>query len=265
MNAPAAHRHLIDRAAAAPLWAQVQADVTRRLDAGEFERGFPGEKQLVTEYGVSRHTVREALRSLRESGVIEGGRGRQSRVASREISQPQGTLYSLFASVEAAGHRQRSAVRRLEARADAVVAARLGLEGSAPLIYLERLRMLDDEPFATDRVWLPAQVAAPLLGVDFTQTSLYGQLAERCGVILTGGRESVRAVVPSYGERRLLELPSDVAALSIERVGEVRGQPVEFRHTVVRGDRFAFTTDLTTPDRIAVSLADRPVRTKENP
>lgn len=249
------HPQVPDRAAAAPLWAQVQADITRRLQTGEFEQEFPGEKQLVAQYGVSRHTVREALRALREGGVVEGGRGRQSRVARPEVSQPQGTLYSLFASVEAAGHRQRSVVRRLESRADGVVAARLGLEGSTPLVYLERLRLLDDEPFAADRIWLPAPLAAPLLDVDFTETSFYQQLAERCGVTLTGGHEAVRAVIPSLGERRLLDLPADVAAFSIERVGELHGQPVELRHTVVRGDRFAFTADLTSPDRIAVTLA----------
>lgn len=243
----------IDRASALPLWAQVQADITRRIRRGEFDREFPGEHQLVAEYDVSRHTIRAALRELREGGLLEGGRGRPTRVAEHEIRQDQGTLYSLFSSVERSGHRQRSVVRALDARADGVVAARLGLEESTPLIYLERLRLSDEEPLAFDQVWIPAQLAAPLLESDFTRTSVYAELERCCDIRLTGGREQVRAVVPSAGERRLLGLGEGTAALHVERLGELRGRPVEWRQTLFRGDRFAFATDLASPDRFTVT------------
>ncbi|GAY10962.1 predicted transcriptional regulator of N-acetylglucosamine utilization, GntR family [Pseudonocardia sp. N23] len=79
----------------------------------------------------------------------------------------------MFASVEQAGHEQRSIVHTLDLRADGSVAARLGLEVSTPLVYLERLRLADDEPLALDRVWLPGSLAAPLLDVDFSHMALY--------------------------------------------------------------------------------------------
>ncbi len=41
----------------------------RRLEAKAFGGAFPGELQLATEYDVSRHTVREALRRLRQAGI----------------------------------------------------------------------------------------------------------------------------------------------------------------------------------------------------
>lgn len=247
----------VDRSSALPLWAQVQADLERRLRAGEFASAFPGEMALVQQYGVSRHTVRASLRHLRESGLVEASRGRPPRVADREISQPLGTLYSLFASVEASGHQQHSIVRALDARADGTVATRLGLEESTPLVHLERIRFSDDEPLAMDRVWLPARLAAPLLDADFTQTSLYDELAARCGITLTGGKERVRAVLPTPAERLLLDIPADSAALAIERTGELRGQPVEWRQTLVRGDRFSLVTDLGGRDRPSVAVLDR--------
>jgi GntR family transcriptional regulator len=237
----------VDRSSPMPLWAQVRADLERRLRRGEFADSFPGELALVEQYAVSRHTVREALRELRSSGLVEAARGRAPRVADTEITQSQGTLYSLFASAEGAGHRQRSIVRALDARADGTVAVRLGLEESTPLVYLERIRLVDEEPLAMDRVWLPARLAAPLLEADFTRTSLYGELRDRCGVRLTGGRERIRAVVPTTAERVLLGIPDRTAAFEIERTGEVGGRPVEWRQTVVRGDRFSMVTDLTRP------------------
>ncbi|MBW0092007.1 GntR family transcriptional regulator [Pseudonocardia sp. KRD-184] len=246
----------LDRARHDPLWSQLLADLRRRLDAGEFADAFPGELVLVGEYGVSRHTVREALRRLRDEGTVVAGRGRSPRLAEpAEIRQPLGALYSLFSSVEAAGLSQRSVVRTLEVRADGVIAARLGLEESTPLVFLERLRMAGTAPLAVDRVWLPHAIAAPLLDVDFTHTALYAELARACGITLTAGREDIRAVVPSEAERDLLAVGPDVAAFAIERLGLVGSDAVEWRHTLVRGDRFTVTADFSTRGGYRLGLA----------
>jgi GntR family transcriptional regulator len=231
-----------------PLWAQVLADLRQRLADGEFVTAFPGELVLVNEYQISRHTVREALRRLRQEGLVTASRGRQPKVIvdAVEIEQPLGALYSLFASVEAAGLEQRSVVQALDVRADGVIATRLGLEESTPLVYLERLRMAGPEPLALDRVWLPERLAAPLLEADFSHTALYDEYASRCGVHLTGGKEHIRAVMPYPAEQWLLGTGPGSAAFAIERLGCANGRPVEWRHTLVRGDRFAVTTDLAT-------------------
>ena len=201
----------LDRSRSMPLWAQLLADLRRRLDHDEFGVAFPGELALAAEYGVSRHTVREAVRRLREKGLVVAGRGRTPRRAGPDaIEQPLGEIYSLFTAVEATGRVQRSVIRTLDVRADGVVAARLGLEESTPLVHLERLRLADAEPLAVDRVWLPERLAAPLLDVDFSRTGLYAEYAQRCGVRVTGGREAIRAVVPDAGQRRLLGIGPDI-------------------------------------------------------
>ncbi|MGW5051784.1 GntR family transcriptional regulator [Actinokineospora sp. NPDC004072] len=229
------------------LWVQLLADLRRRVAAGEFADGFPGELPIADQYGVSRHTVRQALARLRGEGTVTAARGRAPKVLpSPGIEQSLGTLYSLFAAVEATGVPQRSVVQALDTRADGVVAARLGLEESTPLVYLERLRLAGDEPLAVDRAWLPADLAEPLLEVDFTRTALYEQYARLCGVHLTGGQERIRAVLPTPGERALLDLAHDVPALAIDRLGRAGDRPVEWRHTVVRGDLFSLTADLPT-------------------
>ncbi|OLF14164.1 GntR family transcriptional regulator [Actinophytocola xinjiangensis] len=232
------------------LWVQLLADLRRRLAEGEFTDAFPGELAIAEDYGVSRHTVRQALGELRADGTVTAARGRTPRVSTTpEIQQPLGTLYSLFAAVEATGVRQRSVVHALDTRADGVIAARLGLEESTPLVYLERLRLADGEPLAVDRAWLPHDLAAPLLDVDFSRTALYTEFADRCGVRLTSGTEHLRAVIPFRGERLLLGLdddPPSVAAFAIDRLGRAGGRPVEWRHTVVRGDLFSVTAELPT-------------------
>lgn len=240
---------LLDRDHAAPLWQQVLTDLEARLARGEFTDAFPGEIALVEEYAVSRHTIREALRRLREAGAVTAQRGRLPRVAGpAEIEQPIGALYSLYASVTAAGMDQRSIVRRLDRRADGVVAARLGLEESAPLVHLERLRLAGGEPLALDRIWLPAELAEPLLAADFSNTSLYAELAARCGVRLTGGQERLRASTASVGECALLDLDPGAAVFAIERLGMVGTRSVEWRQSVVRSDRFSLLASFSARD-----------------
>lgn len=248
-----------DRGSPLPLWAQVLADLQRRLASGEFDGAFPGELALVAQYEVSRHTVREALRRLRESGQVIAERGRAPRVAAQAIVQPLGSIYSLFASVEAMGRRQRSVVRALDLRRDADAAARLELDPDAELFHLERLRLADDEPLALDRVWLPAALGRPLLPADFTYTALYDELERRCGVRPDSGAEGIRAVVPNAEERRILGIPRSVAALAISRRALAGGRLVEWRQTLVRGDRFEMTAEFSARAGHRVSMtADAP-------
>jgi GntR family transcriptional regulator len=236
----------LERSGKVPVWLQLREDLVRRLESGEFAGRFPGELELTREYGVSRHTVRQALAQLRADGLVLAERGRQPRVAPRsEIEQPLGALYSLFASVEQGGQEQHSVVRALDVRADGVVAARLGLEESTPLVYLERLRGAGGEPLALDRAWLPRSVAEPILEADFTHTGLYRELAARAGLVLDHGREEIHAATPTGPERTLLHCPPGTAAFSIHRLGRARGRAVEWRHTLIRGDRFALTAEFS--------------------
>ncbi|GAB3476262.1 GntR family transcriptional regulator [Amycolatopsis cihanbeyliensis] len=236
----------LDRDTSVPLWRQLQRHLLTRVRAGEFADYVPGELALVEEYGVSRQTVRQALRQLRADGVIISERGRQPRIAPiPEISQPVGALYSLFASVQAAGLSQHSVVRTFDVRADAIIAERLDLEASTPLVYLERLRLAGEEPLALDRVWLPESLARPLLDADFRHTSLYDELDRRTGIRLDRGSEQIHAVVPTPAERVQLRCDAAAAAFSVSRIGHAEGRPVEWRHTVVRGDRFALTAEFS--------------------
>lgn len=236
----------LDRGSPMPLWAQLRADLLRRLDAGAFEEEFPGEMALVAVYQVSRQTVRAALRELRADGVVIAERGRRPRTAGRAlITQPLGALYSLFASVESAGLRQTSVIRGRDLRADGVIADRLGLEASTPLFRMERLRLAGDEPLALDTVWLPGDLGAPLLDADFTHTALYDELAARTGVRVDGGREHIRGVVPTAAEQRALGTPPSTGALLISRLGFAGDRPVEWRRTLIRGDRFALLAEFS--------------------
>lgn len=233
----------LDRNDPLPLWAQLEADLRRRLADGEFVARFPTDKELVDQYDVSRHTVREAVRRLTADGVLHRQRGRGSFVDPEAVEQPLGALYSLFRTVEAQGLVQRSDVLALDVRRDPEAAGALTEPVDADLVFLARLRRAGDEPLAVDRVWLPAAVAKPLLDVDFTRAALYDELATRCGVRLVGGTERIRPTHPDPEDAAHLAIPSSSPVFAVHRAGRAAERVVERRETVIRGDRYAFVAE----------------------
>jgi len=233
----------LDRDSPMPLWAQLETELRQRLESGEFDSGFPTDLDLTESYGVSRHTVREAVRHLNKTGVLRRERGKGTVVNRSEFEQSLGTLYSLFQSVESAGVEQTSEVIRLEVVSDAVAASHLLVDDDVELILLERLRLAGGAPLAVDRAWLRHDVAPTLLAVDWNHTALYAELAAAGAPVPNQGWERLTPIVPSPADRSRLGLRKTDAAFFLERLGCRDGTPIEWRTTIIRGDRYRFVTD----------------------
>ena len=210
----------LDRHSPLPLWAQLEAELRRRIDDGEFADGrFPTDLELTDAYQVSRHTVREAIRHLNKTGILKRERGRGTVINRSEFEQPLGTLYSLFQSIEATGTEQTSEVLEMGSVTDSIAASHLGLDEDDPLFLLARVRHAGGEALAVDRAWLPMSFAEPLLEVDWTHTALYDEMTRIGAPTPTTGWERLSPVIPPPADRALLDLPSGVAAFSLERLG----------------------------------------------
>lgn len=229
----------VDRASPLPLWAQIADELRRRVAEGEFEQRFPTEEELSHAYGVSRQTVREAVRHLQTDGLLVRQRGRGTHLARPVLEQPLHALYSLASTVRAQGLPERSQVRaRGRRRAPAGVRAALRLPAGDDVLYLERLRFAGADPIALDRSWLPWSLGANLMAADLDTGGLYEALAQYCGVRITGGQERIQPVVLDAASRRLLDVGAHTAAFAIERLARTGDDPVEWRHSLIRGDRY---------------------------
>ncbi len=234
----------LERSSAVPLWSQLETELRRRLDSGEFSDGpFPTDLELTTDYAVSRHTVREAIRHLNKTGVLKRERGRGTVVNRAEFEQSLGTLYSLFQSIESSGVKQTSTVLELAVVNDAIAASHLELDEDVDLVLLARVRFASGVPLAVDRAWMPASFAEPLLRVDWSRTALYDELRSMGAPVPTHGWERLTPTIPGASDRKLLDLRKVDAAFYLERLGKSDGTPVEWRTTTIRGDRFRFVTD----------------------
>lgn len=224
-----------------PQWRRIAAELRERIVRGDYADGFPGEWEIAEEFGVSRGTVRSALRPLRDSGLVTAGRGRRPQITQVVPSSQYGAIYSLHEIVEGSGRRQTNRVREQRLVTDAVAAGELLVPADASLFHLARVRLVDDEPVAQDALWSPATIAGSLLEVDFTASAFYRELRDHCDVTLTGGQEHITAVAATIEQADLLGCPVDTPLLRVARLSCAGGAPVEYRISHFRPDRFSLT------------------------
>ena len=162
------------------------------------------------------------------------------------IERRLGGFYAFAWELEARGREPPS---RLLARstvlADARLAQLLEIELGSPLDRIERLRMAEDEPLTLEVSILPASLTAGFDQEALERGSIY-DLLERSGAI-TRARETLRPVVLDRRAAELLEVPPGSAAFAIERVGWTDQRPVEWQHSLIRGDRYLYSVDLQGP------------------
>lgn len=139
----------IERQAGVAVWRQIADRLERAIGDGRYATGetLPGEIALAAEFGVNRHTVRAAIASLVERGVLTRARGRGTLVAShRRFRYPIGprTRFSEGLAEQAAHRTGRLLASAVEpARGD--VAEALGLADGQEVLRLETISEADGE------------------------------------------------------------------------------------------------------------------------
>jgi GntR family transcriptional regulator len=232
------------------LWARVAESLRSRLTGGEFGDRFPTEAELVIDYGVSRATVREAVRRLRVEGLIEPRQGAGTFVLRRQLDEPVLGRLGLARIIEEKGLDERSRLLRAEpVGAGAEAAAVLGCDVSADALVVERLRFAGTEVTALDRsvVLVGGEARRRVLDAPLDHGSLYDVLASRAGIRVDGGREVVRAVDCPRRDRRLLDVASGEGVLELTRVAFAGETAVEWRRTLLKGSHYVFGTSWGNP------------------
>lgn len=224
-----------------PLWKQVSAELLNEVLDGGFDSGFPGELELAKRYGVSRGTIRAALRPLREAGHVTAHPGRKPAIVAGK-STAYGPIYSLLASIRESGMHHSSIVLAQHLLRDPSVAQIMSLDSGTEFFHLSRIRLANGEPLGLDHVWLPAAVGVKLLEADFSEAALYAELERRCGIVLDGGTEQLTAVAASAEQAGRLNCAEGAPLLLIERTGCFRARTLEFRRSYLVGDRVTIAT-----------------------
>jgi GntR family transcriptional regulator, N-acetylglucosamine utilization regulator len=234
-----------------PLHSRLEATLRRLIQQGHLAPGniLPGELEMAAQLGVSRHTVRHALGVLTNEGLLRRERGRGTTVVSANaptvIERSLSTFYAFAWETRARGATQRSYVlERKILTADETFAARLSVSVGTEIERIVRLRTADEDPLVLETAYLPCEFSQALDSRVLEQESVYDVLERRCGIHITGARESIRPVVLPRATAKLLRAPSGAPAFSVERTTWSDRGAIEWQESVVRGDRYLYSVEL---------------------
>ena len=141
------------------LWAAIAATLTAEIAGGHYRPGdrLPTEAALSARFGVNRHTVRHALGTLAERGLVHSRRGAGVFVAHRPTDYPLGRRVRFHRNVLAAGQTPSRRISRDETRpCDAEEARALRLRRGDRVHVVEGVSLADDQPIAAFRSVFPA-------------------------------------------------------------------------------------------------------------
>jgi len=235
----------IDRTSPIPLYFQVAQQFERAIRAGDLPAGtrLDNEVQLADVLEVSRPTVRTAFLYLVNHGLVERKRGSGTVVIREKVNRTV-QLSSLYDDLVAAGKKPVSRVLVNDITpASELVAEVLQIPVDTPVLRLERLRLVDNEPIALMHNYLPAQFG-PMDSSALESRGLY-ELLRAQGVRVTKASQKMSARNATVAEARLLDEKRGAALLTMQRIGtDQSGRPVEFGEHVYRASRYAFHASL---------------------
>ena len=219
----------LDHSSPVPLYHQAAQALEWAIEDGRLPRGskLEGELDLAEQLGISRPTMRAALKQLVDKGLLIRRRGIGTMVATKPVRRAI-ALTSLYDDLKESGREPTTRVLDFEEiGCPPEVAEQLELGPDAPVLRLERLRIAGDDPIALMRNFVPVG----LLGIgreDLERTGLY-DLFRRSGITPHVATQRVGARKANDEEAELLEMEVGDPVLTMTRTAyDTAGRPIEY-------------------------------------
>jgi DNA-binding GntR family transcriptional regulator len=231
-----------------PLHMQVAKVLEKQVKRGKWKPGqkIISERELMELGNISRATVRQAIGSLVQAGVLEKIQGAGTFVKQPKIEQPMNVAYSFSQQLRELGLKLEDKLlnRDLLVASDEL-AKRLQIRKKSKVIYLHRLRLINGEPFMINKAYVPYSLCPALLG-DKLEPSLYSLLVERYGLPVVHATDKIEALSGDKETSKRLKLSSSIPILFVERLAYTTGERIlHLGLNYIRGDRCFFRIDLS--------------------
>ncbi len=219
----------ISRPNHATLTDQTVMAIQEAIKQGKFPAGsqLPSEMELLQMLGVSRTTLREALRVLEEQRLIRKKRGLGTFVMERAIVKDLSRNFGITEMISQAGYTPgMSDVSIKLDKASKALAEKMGIPENSATVVIERIRTADQVPVVWTRDIMPEQYLGgwmPTLSV-LNQSSLYECLERYANIRIISGVASFNAVQAGREIAEKLEIQRNALLLLIDQMDSDQNQ-----------------------------------------
>jgi GntR family transcriptional regulator len=235
-------------ASRAPLHRQVREAIRRQVRDGELVDGvgrLMSETELVKHFGVSRITIRDAIRPLVDEGMFARERGRGTFLRSNRSENWVGRLMGFSETIKEAGYRAGARVlhQGMTNKHDAAVRAQMQ---ERAVWELRRVRLADDTPIAIEHAFYPPDVGLELDKRDLTAIVMYRVFESELGLAIKEANQTISATLADGDAARLLGAAVGDPLLAIERLTiSSEDRPLELLRAVYLPGYFSLSINLT--------------------
>jgi GntR family transcriptional regulator, phosphonate transport system regulatory protein len=229
------------------LWRQVADGIERGIADGRFAAGekLPGEMEIAETYRVNRHTVRRALATLAERGLVRAERGSGTYVEAAKLAYPLRSRTRFSEIVGAGGHEPRGQL--IDASDDVAtreLARELGLKTGASLIRIESVRLADRTPICVSTTWLSA-TRFPDAGRVFATTRSMTKLLTHYGIRdYRRGTTKITAAIADAADAARLDLALGRPVLVVDSTDvDTDGKPLVTKRSRFAAERIEFVVE----------------------
>jgi GntR family transcriptional regulator len=245
---------IVDRDLGAPLHHQIYLVLADGIATGRYAAGelLPTEEQLTKLFSVSRITVRRAMSSLQNAGLIERGAGRRTVV--RPLGQPlKMSMASVISNIAAYGAETAATVVEFGyGPAPAFLRERLW-EGAQPVQRAVRIRSQEGHPVMHLTSYVPETLGSTFSKAELNRIPMF-QLLTRAGAHISAGEQIVSATLADPVVARRLEVKVGAALIDLRTMMvDQTGRAVEYVEMLAPPERLSLRFELGAEQFVSVS------------
>ncbi len=234
------------RNASTPLWLQLK-HALRDLITFDARPGdqIPTEAELCEIYALSRVTVRQAITSLVDEGLLVRHQGKGTFVPHERLAEPLSAQRHFLLSGFDAAPPEDIAVYSVETVAvPEWISARMGLGQDEMALKVRKVLTAQGEAVAFRTTYIPADLVPDLAAADL-KAPLVVLLEQRFGIVAASAEETIEFIIADDFRADMLKIPVNHPLIMLERmVSGDDGQGIECSRTFYKADRFRFRRHL---------------------
>lgn len=230
-------------AVSSPIYIQIHNDIKRAIEAGKWAVGdrIPSERELSRNFDVSRMTLRQAIQTLVDEGILERQVGSGTYVANQKVQEKMSGVTSFTDLMLTQGKQPTSKTISYHVMNPSLSEAeKLKLNEDDQVLRMERIRYGDDVPICFEVATVPEKLIDGLSKKEVT-SSLYRALEDKKQLSPGKAQQTVSAMSASERIAEYLSIKRGDAILRLRQVTYLQdGTPFEYVRTQYVGERFEF-------------------------